>query len=67
VRGCQEVLKHTKVLTKNIFYLLISLKKREKINSEEVAVKGAKMAGILGWSGSEGKSGPGNTHCPKRL
>jgi hypothetical protein len=28
---------------------------------EQVAVKGAKMAVILGWSGSEGLSRPGNT------
>jgi hypothetical protein len=34
----------------------ISMKKREKFYSGEVSV-------ILGWSGSEGLLGPGNTGC----
>jgi hypothetical protein len=33
----------------------------KKFYSGEVAKKGAKMTVILGWSGSEGLSGPGNT------
>jgi hypothetical protein len=32
-----------------------------------VAVKGAKMAVVLGWSGSEGLAGPGNTDFEARL